>query len=256
MRFLLIFAGLLLLASPALAGGFDLSWDACVGSPSATTSDVAPCSDTDATQSLYVVFYPDHDMANFIGLDFEMRLIPESSDPELPPFWFYGNEGCNPFLAIATAASSGGCPGTLSPWSGVSSNYEFDLLIYDGQERGRLRGSVMRTTSAALPLQAGQRYLAYRLDFAMEAASLLAGCSTPMTVGVRDLVLYSTTDDSQTLTSPVTGWYCVTLNGSSGTACGVADFPPPGPGEVPSDRTCGPTAIRDVTWGAIKTLYR
>jgi hypothetical protein len=132
----------------------------------------------------------------------------------------------------------------------------FDLLTYQGQERGRLRGAVVRNSPTPLTVHAGQRYLAYRLDFSMEPASLLEGCATPMVLGVRQLVLYSSTDDPQQLTNPVSGWYCVNLNGAHGTECGVSDFPPPGPGEVPSDRTCGETAARNVTWGAIKELYR
>jgi len=247
MRAIVIVGGwLVLLACPAFAGGLDLTWDACA-IDGGVSDVVLDCGSSDPYRAIYATFITDTDVPAFRWLSFVADF--EVDAPTLPDFWLFfatggqiGTPWCN--LIDHVAAQCPHAPSVLSGSVGGIPEENSEYIPYIGgvPNRGRLVGQVYR--GEALPpltLRAGQIYLAFAIriymGLATEAGGPCDGCTTPATIVLNQITLYSAEVPPVVLTGPGMLSNCVTTSGG---------------GSVP----CGATPAKRSTWGSIKALYR
>ena len=233
----------------ALASGFDLTWNDCVGTGhESAMRDFVCTGSVDETYSLFCQFKVEQDLPSFYAITAVIRLRSLVAGP-LAPFWHYEMGGCQRpggagprgiaiFDAIPQSCADAG---VADPWNGDGSG-GFEVIasyVPDSPAPGLavLVAQVGRTYDA-FPVSAGVNYYAFHLAFNNRNRTTCEGCA--QRGGMYLSVAYLESNDG---TPPV-------VLGSPDKYGDCVGFNHTGPWEI-----C-PTPVRNRTWGALKALYR
>lgn len=232
---------LLLAATVSIAsaqGGMNLFWNGC--SVSGQDSRVFACNTNAGANFLFVSVVPPHDMPNFSGVWFQMRIAVD--DVSVPPWWQTTAQGCRPGALQFEAdplLNGSSCPDI---WQGA----RVQAYIAIGQDSApyRLRmdclaqfwDGVNRTLAAD-----GTEYHVARFRIGHEktvGTGSCAGCTAGACIVLGELRLLGAPGLGDVIINNPAAGNWVTWQGSGSPQCPQA------------------TPTHNRTWGAVKELYR
>lgn len=239
-----IIACLLIVATPASAGGINLSWSECGNG--GTMNRAFACNTNSGTQSLVVSFEPLVDMSNVTGLK---ALIDIQFDGvSIPDWWQLGVGGCREgsltldpnFIGAGFCADFWGGQG-IGSWTYVAgSGYS---------NRAQVAVNITLAAGGA-PVSVGTEYYGFRLildDSKAIGSGACTGCATPACLIVDEVTLVRPNASG--------GDYliCDPRDRNFASWQGTIAFQCPAIHSVPY---CQSSAEVHRTWGQIKSLYR
>jgi hypothetical protein len=232
---------LALVPGAAFAAGVDVSWNACVGQPTAAQNKAFVCTGTqNQNYDLHFQYKTAQDIPNFVAITAYADIGPTGAP--LSPFWHYENGGCNN-AAIKGCQILGSlpavCPDHLDTWDGGPSG-TFAIAAYgaDFQLPGRGHFILLGARGDAVPVTGGVNYWAFMLRFNNRNRTLCAGCAE------QKVLVWQTGRLESNDGSPA-----VDLSGADkGSDCVQINGAPVG--------VCGATPVQSTNWGKIKSMYR
>lgn len=234
---------LLLMSSSSWAAGVDLSWNDCLlGSSTATTNRNFSClGNVDQTYPLFVQFTSAQAIPNFAAMTLFADVAAQAQG-FLVPYWHYETGGCNQTgLGIADEIpASCQSRGYQDLWGGDGSGGLAAIAAYGPDYArpgaGRLVAFVARAD--AVPLQASVHYYGFHLNFRNNNRHNCFGC-TQLAVVIAETLVLENEDGSITinLSGADNGTDCVGINGANPSLCGALP-------------------VANLTWGALKSLYK
>jgi hypothetical protein len=248
---------LLASASIARGAGIDLSWNDCVGGPTASQNVNFVCGgDLDQRYDLFFQFRTPYPIPHFVAATAYVDLMNEVP-AALAPFWHYEVGGCNRspvsgvvFFDGIPASCADRCFADL--WDGGSAGFESFAYGPDFGSPGDGHFVLRVERQESIGIKEDVNYYAFHLRFNTKNRALCPGCWEPVSVLFQRLTIES--NDS---TPPVNldnqdkFTNCGSINGGV-SFCGVRML-----GALPaSGSPCGPTPARFQTWGLLKSLYR
>ena len=268
---------LALAAVPAMAfaGGTTLTWNDCVGGPTAASNKNFVCTGT-ANQNYDLIFQFKSPSAlpNFVGLACFADYQNQSGTP-LSPFWHYEVGGCNNtgsvkgiLISDVQPPSAPSCHNSTNvtspydfhdPWndaadgSGGSENFSAYGVDFHRPGNGYFVLADAYTAATSEPIDAEVNYYAMHLRFNNRNKVACPGCSDLGYIVLERVRLESNDQapvdiDNPDLTKPTPlvgggnetlgspNASCVSING--GTGC------------------LAPVPVKNTSWGQIKSLYK
>lgn len=244
-----VVAAMLLVASSALAAGVRLSWTTCAGDGMIQNKDFA-CGANAGNHDMIGSFILDADLPEVNGNELVVDLIPQGA-PTVPAWWEFA-------AAVAVPPTPAGCrvgslsiaahDGTACPdWAtGLAS---MNIAAY---QTDRANGGVPPGTRRILCVNAVQEALVQNLTGGQEYGIARWRVNSLKTVGTGSCAGCAT---------PV----CISFNSANITTLGNVNntrlVGPFAPGEQlitfqGAGADCNAVPTKNVTWGAVKSLYR
>jgi hypothetical protein len=233
-------AAMLLVASSAFAAGVRLSWTTCAGD-GLTQNKTFACNSNVGNHDMVGSFQLDAGIVAVNGNELVVDLISQSA-PTLPDWWqFFTNPGaCRPTsLGIAAYGDGTACPDMFEGQASMNiAGYQLDKVT-TGSARILCVNAVQE--ESAVELFGNQEYAIARWRVQSQrtvGTPSCAGCDVPV---------------------------CIVFNSANITTIGaVGDFKlngPLNPGEhiitfQGAGADCNAVPVKNVTWGAVKSLYR
>lgn len=250
---ILLCAALALFAVPAFAqvhGALFYSWTDCAGGATSTQTANFDCAGATPAAS-FAGYQMTASITGVVAISGIMDIMDNTTTP-LPSFWHMETGGCNSIgVSISDTRGTGLCTAFNALFQGGTGANTDPFVTayganYGGPNRARLLTAVVRASSNPFTVNAGIKYFAWRLDWALDNA-VENGSGT--CVGCTDVV--SMTLNQIDLESVFTGGTGEALTG----VCTSTD-----PGSVPSvcanAATCDAVATKSKSWGALKSMYR
>lgn len=221
-------------AITAHAGGLNLSWDHCFADGSPVSNKSFACVSSVGEETLVSSFIPAVPLSGMVHLDASLEV--QAAAPSAIPAWLLPG-GC----AESALQPGGFLPGSdvnCHDWTNIGgagvtiTGYNYPA----GDARQERIGFASSISFPGSPVEANVEYLAFRVRIshnALAGPGTCGGCSTPLTIALN-LVRGSSGPNSFTLLLPVSG----SSNRVEWQAAG------------------GPTAARNTSWSAVKSLYR
>ena len=242
-----VVAAMLTFVSAAHAGGVNLRWNNCFGEGTGADNRTFACASNAGTNLLVASFVLDADIAQVSGNELCIDLI--SQTPTLPAWWEMKDLGtCRaPALGFNTVAN--GADVVCIDWAQAQSTggvgaYNANLGSIDAGLVAQHRRLVIALAVALAGVQdlvAGTEYFSCNVPISNTrtvGTPSCAGCTTPVCIVLNSLKV-----------TTLSGADDVTLG--SGTAAGTNIVTWQGSGA-----DCQAVPTKNVTWGAVKALYR
>lgn len=223
----------MLCAVTAHAGGLNLSWDHCYSDGATVSNRTFGCLSNVGEETLVGSFVLSVPQSGMVRMTAQVEFL--SPTTSAFPAWLLPG-GCEA-LALQVGAFMPGTDVNCHDWTGVggagvtSASYGYPA----GDPR---RGTITLVSTIPVPgsaVQANVEYFALRIRITHDVLAgpgACGGCPIPLTIALN-FVSASNGPSTQNLVLPV-----------SGTSNRV------------TWQTSGPTAARNTTWGAVKSLYR
>ena len=217
----------------AHAGGLNLSWDHCSADGAPVSNRAFGCLSNTGEETLVGSFVLSVPLSGMVRMTAQVEFL--SPTTASFPAWLLDG-GCAE-LALQAAPYLPGTDVNCHDWTGLggagatTSTYHYPA----GDPRRGTITLVSTTPVPGSPAQANVEYFALRIRITHDVLAgpgACGGCSTPLTIALN-FVSASNGPSTQNLVLPV-----------SGTSNRV------------TWQTSGPTAARNMTWSAVKSLYR
>jgi hypothetical protein len=240
---------LALTASVALAGNLNINYGGgCWSDGTPLAAKTFACTSNTGNMQMTGSFIPTVHKTDWLG----MTAILDGHTIEgvnLPDWWQLFNTGACRQASLSVSGDFTGSPqvGCVDPFSGLAAGgigaYQTTLypppfpLNAPPPNRFRLKIAYGLTGEYALPVD-GTEYYAFRVtvnNLKTVGTPSCAGCLTPLTMILEEIVSVSLVHGNETITLPA-GNNCLTWQGG-------------GP-------SCGETPALNSTWGQVKSLYR
>jgi hypothetical protein len=222
------------------AGSLWLTWNACAPDPGAAHDAVFGCADNTSSYALHAAFTLAAPVDSVLGA--ELVLDVQSAEPTLPNWWQVGTGGCR--AGALTGSLAFGTSGCADPWAGQATvgfpSYT-PGMPRGGPSQARIRIGVGVAPNAPRALAAGTLYQAVRLVMATTRTDSCSGCAGQTCIVLNSILLRRTPtaaggDVFVSTPAPAdANWATWQGTGANCTAVPVR---------------------RNVTWGALKSLYR
>jgi hypothetical protein len=242
-----VVAAMLTFVSAAHAGGVNMRWSNCFGEGSGTDNRTFGCASNAGTNILVCSFVLDADVAQVSGNELVVDFISQS--PTLPLWWEMKDAGtCRaPALGFNTVANSNDL--VCIDWAQAQSTggigaYNANLGSIDGAFAAQHRRLVIALATALAGFQdlvSNTEYFSCNIPISnvrTVGTPSCTGCTTPVCIVLNSLKVTTFTgaDDVTLGTGTAPGTNVVTWQGTG------AD--------------CAAVPTKNVTWGAVKALYR
>lgn len=244
---------LLLSASPARSAGLNLAWDKCLSEGGVPAKTFA-CGTNVGYADIIGSFIPSQPHPRFVGI--EVKLDVQSQSQTLPAWWQLFNTGACRQSGFELTFDFRTLPKSFcddpfdgGPWGGVTCYVTSDHPRPDyrpGANAARMGLAAALMNSRNLP--SGTEYYAFRLSLQYESSSgggACEGCSAPVCLTLSEVAVYD----------------------ESGEPLGDQQSNQPDP-EIITQQSQGAmiswqdngtncqSAVKNKTWGQLKSLYR
>ncbi len=241
-------ACLLLLPAVSQAGaGFNLAWGTgCF--PENPESNRAFGCDTGLLRDATVVgsFAVDQGVPDFVGIEAVVDL--ESEGSSLPDWWQFFNAGACRQTSLSASADFTTAPASqcMDPWSGQAAGgiaaYQTSATSpgVPSHRPTDARLKIVFAIASPMPIASSTEYYGFRIRVDAQrtvGAGACAGCNTPLTLSLSDLVVGGAQGSLSHITTALQT-PCVTWQGPSAVCSGE------------QSRT------RNATWGRVKSMYK
>ena len=245
-KVLLLSAALLVLAVPAMAGGFNLAWGPGCWWDNPVNLKTFACDVNTGNAAFTGSFVTGQDFTRFSAM---MAIVDLQTDATaLPAWWEFFNTGACRQSALSTSGDfTGAAGGCVDPWGGQAqggiaayqtSTYPPPLpLNAPAPNRARLKVGYVLLDPVLVTM--GIEYYGFRatIQYANTVGTgACAGCEIPMTLVLNSVEPRNDVGLPELITSPIVN-ACITWQNGASTPCGA----------VPA---------RNQTWGQVKSLYR
>jgi hypothetical protein len=241
----LVLTALVTLASPALAAGVNLSWDACTAEGGVQNKTFA-CDTNSGTRVLYGSFVLASDQAHFVGIEVTVDISAKSDS--LPAWWQFFNVGACRRSALSVALDFSNDPATncTDPWSGqgvggigaVHTYWTTPQVPTGNPNEAQIVIAAALPSTSPQELTAGTEYYAFKLLITSTktvGTGACGGCTTPVCVTLSKINAVQNDGNHEELTEPVVSNL---VTWQSATDC---------PGAFASQNT---------TWGQVRSVLR
>ncbi len=227
-------------ASRASAQTMDLAWDNCAFAeiPVPATDKVYACNGPGWQAKLFVTFRtPPEGFPGFGAMVADLDLRPESG--LLPYYWQLGPGQCNAGGLDLSDVRPFDCGTSANDLSDPLNEPLFLFQFEYSETRAHLKIGYAPGRPGGKNLAGDAPYLAFQIVLQQNSIYPCAGCTTPVAIALNRLRLESVNSGVPILAIETPGAFgqCVTTFGAPATLCGA-------------------TPTRNVTWGAVKSLYR
>ena len=237
-KVLLLVGALLVLATPAMAGGVNIAWGLMCWSDMAVQTNLTTfaCNSNVGNRSAVISFVPSYAMPEFVGI--EVYLIGQTDDPVAVPLWWSlsSTDGCRKTSLSASADfttyAGANC---FDPWYGAALG-GIGAYTIDGRVASCIGAWALAAPS---PLEANVEYTGARLTINNLATlgTACPGCSIGFLWGIHHFKAAEYTQYEMYYDAPPGGNQCLNWNNSI-------------------QPCAAPVPARNTTWGQVKSLYR
>jgi hypothetical protein len=240
-------AAMLLMSSTAFAAGINLSWVACEGEGSGSHSRTFACAANTGTNQLVVSYVLAADLAQVSGNEIVIDVLSQSNP--LPAWWDLREPGscrpgsllfnttANPSDVVCVDWAAGQATGGIGYYGTELGSISPSL---QAQHR-RIKIALAVAPSALQDLVGNQEYFSCNVSINNQktvGTGACAGCSDPVCIVLNSIKV----------TTPVPA-NDVTLGNANAAGSNICTWQGTGP-------DCNLVPTRNVTWGAVKSLYR
>lgn len=249
-------AASLVVASVAFAQtpGVNINWGACYGDGPVTSNKASACASNSGNNSLVVSYVSPSDVAQMSGNEAVIDLISQTAS--LPSWWQMlttPESGCRTGAITSNAIYGGPATGCTDFWAGAAAGGiaavhqnpppgGWSISPGDTAAHARIIIAFAVPASGIGPITHGVEYFSCNVVItnAKSVNSACTGCSTPVCLVLNSVKV--------TTPTPLAGTD-VTISGA--TTAGSNEITWQGAGA-----NCASVPVRNVTWGAVKALYR
>ncbi len=225
-------------AAVARAGGIDLTWGAGCYPETPQVLKTFACNTNSGSAALIASFAPGADAPSFVGI--EGTLVFQIQSTTVPDWWQFVNAGSCRQNALALSADFTAAPQTVcvDPWSGLAAGGVTSYLPGNAAippSTGWLR--LAFALANPVPLFHGVEYYGFRTTIQYVKSTgtgACAGCAIPVLAALNTIRTAQNDGSHEDDVTPITN-ACVSWQSGSG---------------------CLATPARNLTWGAVKSLYR
>jgi hypothetical protein len=239
---LLATACLLALAPPVHAQ-VQFAWNDCLADGGATNRTSA-CAVETGTNRLVASYTTTGPLTNFVAIDGTIDLVSEAAS--IPEWWHFKNAGTCRLNAAGISIDVTVLPGEGASCTDVWDGGNGAIGLFTGYAVGyqgdpnlaRAVFAIARPANQPTNLVAGTTYFGWTWTISNSGTAACAGCTTPVAIALKTVVLSQLDGFTQTLRSTDAGSEpCATWQSAAAPTCQVV-----------------PTVPR--TWGSVKALYR
>ena len=242
-----VVAAMLCVASAASAAGVNLSWNNCAGEGTGANNKTFACASNNGTNVLVTSFTLDSDVGQVNGNELVLDVL--TNQPSIPDWWAFRDLGtCRQSSLSANMLANAGDVVCVDWGAGQSAGgigaYSQELGTIDpgltAQHR-RIKIAVAVPVSAVTDLLANTEYFSCNVtinNLKTVGATACAGCSLPMCVVFNSLNVTTVGGANDTF-----------IGAAASAGSNIVTWQGAGP-------NCQAVPTRNVTWGAVKALYR